>query len=175
MTFLKLTSFIVVLFVASISFAQDEQINDDTRIDQTISYSLQDFNDKYYTLFKESYTSFKNLKGKDAIIVDFENGEKETVLTENDLTSFSVDFYTAMEKAVSIKLLEDIVNRIMISSPKGFEIKQVSNTEAFENKATLIVYNIEHASKSAHQPTILVWMDKNDFTVKMKIIEPVLK
>ncbi len=169
---LKPITILISLFISTLSFSQEDLNlnNDEQSINQTVNYTLQDFNDKYYSIFKESYNGFKNYKGKDAEIIDFENGEKESIIEKDGLTSYTVDFYTAMDKELSKKLFEDIINRILITSPKGFQVKHTS-----ENNTNLISYNLEYPTKSAHQPTLLIWIDQNDFTVKLKITEPVLK
>ena len=177
MKIIKLLIIITFTITSFLSFGQgieESHIGEANRIDQTISYTLNDFNEKYYLVFKDSYNNgFASFKGQDAKIVDFENGEKESIVEKDGKSTFSVDFYTAMEEPVSIKLLEDITNRILITSPNGFQVEHINHIGALNDEATLIVYNTEHADKSAHQPTILVWIDKNDFTVKMQVREPI--
>ena len=175
MNFLKYLTVIALTATSLFSFGQEtDQTEESNRIDQTIAYTLQDFNAKYYSIFKESYKGFASFKGENAQVVDFENGEKESVIEKDGVQTFSVQFFTAMDEAIALKLLEDIKNRILVTSPKGFEQEIVDHANALQNEATLIVYNQDYPAKSAHQPTILIWIG-NDFTVNMTVTEPVLK
>lgn len=180
----KITSFIVLFITTpSLFLAQADQneihLQETFKATEIVDKALADFNDKYYTLFVESYKNFAGIENKKtenptnakivSTSIDFEKGENEQILLNNNSKTFQVTFDCNQDLMVATAMQQEISNRIISVSPKGFVKTKVQSDS---DETLVIAFDPTYPEKAAYQPTIELIIDYQTLTVQVLIHLP---